>query len=195
MGTPEERFRRIYTDNFDPVLAYALRRVDTPADAADVVAETFLVAWRRIEELPPPEEIRLWLFGTARRMLANNRRGLKRRTDLTTRLGTHLESLPSMDPAELASAHIDVHRCLGRLGELEREALMLACWEGLAPREIARVLGVRPATVRTRLARARATMRRFLPAERPATDQSRHECVPSGHVSHEPLSLNPKDTR
>ncbi|MEV4497219.1 sigma factor [Micromonospora arborensis] len=75
----EERFRRVYAVNFEALLAYAMRRVEQPEDAADVVAETFLVAWRRSREMPPEAEARLWLHGVARRVLANHHRGGARR--------------------------------------------------------------------------------------------------------------------
>src|SRR4029453_6989545 len=60
-------------------LGYARRRVDRPEDAADVVADTMLVAWRRLDEVPSGRETRPWLFGVARRVLANGRRGRGRR--------------------------------------------------------------------------------------------------------------------
>jgi RNA polymerase sigma-70 factor (ECF subfamily) len=69
------RFRRLFDDAERDLLAYALRRVDRPEDAADVVAETFLVAWRRLDDVPPGAQARLWLYGVARRQLANQRRG------------------------------------------------------------------------------------------------------------------------
>ena len=61
------------------MLGYALRRTDNTDDAADVLAETFLVAWRRPDEIPPGPQARLWLYGTARRVLANQRRAERRR--------------------------------------------------------------------------------------------------------------------
>lgn len=75
--------RRVrFTDLFDrthaPLLAYAVRRVADPADAADVVAETFLVAWRRLDDVPAGEAARPWLYGVARRVLANHYRGERR---------------------------------------------------------------------------------------------------------------------
>lgn len=63
----EDRFRRVYADDFDSLLAYALRRVAHAEDAADVVAETFLVAWRRRQDIPIAGATRLWLYGVARR--------------------------------------------------------------------------------------------------------------------------------
>ena len=78
----DERFRDLYTRHFDALLAYAVRRVPRPEDAADVVADTFLVAWRRRSHLPAGDEARLWLYGVARNMLANKRRGDRRRDRL-----------------------------------------------------------------------------------------------------------------
>ena len=84
------RFRRLFDDAERDLLAYALRRVDRPEDAADVVAETFLVAWRRLDDVPPGEQARLWLYGVARRQLANQRRGQLRRSQLADRLRAEL---------------------------------------------------------------------------------------------------------
>src|SRR5215207_10059445 len=71
-GTDDERFARLYGDHGRDVLAYALRRAAGPEDAADVVAETFLTAWRRLPDVPPDPEARLWLYGVARRILAKS---------------------------------------------------------------------------------------------------------------------------
>ena len=81
-----ERFSALYADCYPRLLGYALRRTHTVEDAADVVAETFLVAWRRLEHVPPGDEARLWLYGVARRVLANQRRGERRRDRLEVRL-------------------------------------------------------------------------------------------------------------
>ncbi|HEY3140934.1 MAG TPA: sigma factor, partial [Acidimicrobiales bacterium] len=77
-----EEFEELYRAQVRSLLAYALRRVDHPEQAADVVAETMLVAWRRLDQVPPGDEARLWLFGVARRVLANQRRGSARRDRL-----------------------------------------------------------------------------------------------------------------
>ena len=73
-------FEELYAAQYGDLLRYALRRVQEPADAADVVAETWVIAWRRRGDLPPNSERRLWLFGVARRVLANQRRGQLRRS-------------------------------------------------------------------------------------------------------------------
>ncbi len=155
----EDRFRRLYAVNFQPLLAYAMRRVEQPEDAADVVAETFLVAWRRSRDLPPEVEVRLWLYGVARRVLANHHRGGARRERLGERLRQRLRLGGAADPGCDVPERLTVRAALARLGELDREVLMLTYWEGLEPREAAAVLRVNPAAVRTRLSRARARLR------------------------------------
>ncbi|GGM25737.1 hypothetical protein GCM10011608_08140 [Micromonospora sonchi] len=155
----EERFRRIYAANFEPLLAYAMRRVEQPEDAADVVADTFLVAWRRSRDLPPEAEVRLWLYGVARRVLANHHRAGARRDRLGDRLRQRIRFAVAVDPGSQVPERLTVQAALARLGKLDREVLMLTFWEGLEPREAAAVLRVSPAVVRSRLSRARARFR------------------------------------
>lgn len=152
-----EQFRLLYTSHFDALLGYALRRVSTPADAADVVSDTFLVAWRRRSHLPREDEARLWLYGVARNMLANQRRGDRRRDRLAERLRERLEHSAHLfqhEPDDLG-----VRDALATLPELDREVLTLSAWEQLEPREIARVLGISAQTARARLSRARRRLR------------------------------------
>ncbi|WP_250038337.1 RNA polymerase sigma factor [Paractinoplanes maris] len=169
--TDDECFRRVYAGTFEPLLAYAVRRVEHPEDAADVVAETFLIAWRRAGDLPEGDEVRLWLYGVARRVLANQHRGGRRRERLAARLRECLTTVVA-DPAAEASRRVTVRAALARLGELDREVLRLTAWEGLEPREVAEVLGISAAAVRTRLSRARARLRDLLG----------DEFGPAGHV-------------
>jgi RNA polymerase sigma-70 factor (ECF subfamily) len=157
----EDRFRRVYAADFAPLLAYALRRVAQPEDAADVVAETFLVAWRRRGDLPPDGEARLWLYGIARRVLANHHRGGVRRQRLGERLRQRISAVVA-DPGGEVPERLAVRAALARLGEPDREVLLLTVWEGLEPREAAEVLQVSPAAVRSRLSRARARLRELV---------------------------------
>jgi RNA polymerase sigma-70 factor (ECF subfamily) len=162
--TPEsdvESFQRLYTEYVDPVLGYALRRVGTPADAADVVAETFLVAWRRRADVPAGEAARLWLYGVARRVLANQRRGELRRSTLGSRLRAELPAAVP-DPASAVADRTDAGRALGRLGAADREVVELTAWEGLDSREVAQVLGITSVAARARLSRARHRLRELL---------------------------------
>lgn len=161
------RFRAAYAAHARDVLAYALRRVRVAEDAADVVAETFLVAWRRVDELPPDDEVRLWLYGVARHVLANHDRSAVRRHRLGERLRGELALRYAVpDPADEVADAAAVRQVLDGLPELDREVLTLSVWEGLAPREVAVVLGVDATVVRARLARARGRLRDLIGHDR-----------------------------
>lgn len=69
MQAREDQFREVYDRHYAAVVGYALRRADSRDDAADVVAETFLIAWRRLDDLPGGDDALLWLYATARRVL------------------------------------------------------------------------------------------------------------------------------
>jgi RNA polymerase sigma-70 factor (ECF subfamily) len=151
-----QRFSDLYRENARELLGYALRRSADPDDAADVVAETFLTAWRRLSDVPPGDEARLWLYGTARNVLANETRGARRRGALTERLR---EELRSQLPTHRGPDGGAVLEALGSLGEADRELLTLIGWEELTPTQAARALGISPLAARTRLHRARRRLR------------------------------------
>ena len=157
----ELRFRELFDSHFRELLGYALRRVASPEDAADIVGETMLVAWRRIGDVPVDETARLWLYGVARRVLANHRRGQLRRDRLTERMRLQLAEV-TPDLASLADSNAVIQDGLAQLSDDDRELIMLTAWDGLDPREAAVVLGVPARTVRTRLHRARARLRKAL---------------------------------
>jgi RNA polymerase sigma-70 factor (ECF subfamily) len=158
--TAEDAFRRLYAQNFGAIRNYALRRVRRAEDATDLVAETFLVAWRRWAEVPAGDEALLWLYGVARLVLANHQRGERRRHQLGWRLQRELrDHLTTPDPtSELVEVQA-VEAALAALPPADREVLELTVWEQLAPREIAVALGLSPDVVRARLSRARTRMR------------------------------------
>lgn len=85
MTSAEDRFERLYAAELVALVGYVARRVDRPSDAADVVAEVFVTAWRRLADVPDGDEARLWLYGVARWMLRNHRRAAVRRDRLTDR--------------------------------------------------------------------------------------------------------------
>lgn len=155
------RFGRLYRAQARAVLAYALRRVDDPEDAADAVAETFLIAWRRLDQVPIGEGERLWLYSVARRVTANARRAERRRTQLGKRLAEELRTEPAAN-AEPGGDAADVLRAMNDLTEEDRELLMLVSWEELSPGQAARVLGISSLAARSRLHRARRRLRRLL---------------------------------
>ncbi len=73
-GDQRVRFEALFEDNSRAVLGYALRRARRPEDAADVLSEVMLTAWRRIEDAPDGPEARFWLFGIARNVLMHTSR-------------------------------------------------------------------------------------------------------------------------
>jgi RNA polymerase sigma factor (sigma-70 family) len=153
------RFERVYAVHHPAILGYALRRTSNADDAADVIAETFLAAWRRIDDIPAGEAARPWLYGVARRVLANQRRGEQRRTALGERLRSELAAEPFH--REPRPGLEGVAAAFRRLGDADREILTLAGWEGLDAGQIAVVLRCSSNAARIRLHRAR---RRFAAA-------------------------------
>jgi RNA polymerase sigma factor (sigma-70 family) len=171
---PEDRFRVLFDEQFRSIYGYALRRASSPEAAADVVAETFTTAWRRFSDVPEGKQARLWLYGVAARVLANTRRGEQRRDRLIDKLGALAAERIRSDTSHLGDPlGVRVQEALDSLPSRDREVLVLSAWEQLTPAEIAVVLDVPPATVRTRLHRARRRVRAHLnglPADR--TDPS-----------------------
>ncbi|MDY7102365.1 MAG: sigma-70 family RNA polymerase sigma factor [Actinomycetota bacterium] len=157
----------MYADHGRAVLAYALRRTG-PEDAADIVAETMLVAWRRLDVVPTDGGERLWLFGVARRVLANQRRGARRRSDLAAELRQRVRQATTPGHENAVAESALVERALATLDEEDRELVLLTAWEGLRPGEAAVVLGLRPSTARSRLHRARKRLQRRLDVAAPA---------------------------
>jgi RNA polymerase sigma-70 factor (ECF subfamily) len=187
-----EHFELLYRAHVRSLLAYALRRVDQPEDAADVVAEAMLVAWRRQADVPTGDGARLWLFGVARRVLANHRRGVIRRNQLGDRLRKELRRLIVPDHAAAVEASLVVRAALDEMSQFDREVLELTAWEGLEPHEVAVVLSISPGTVRSRIHRARRRLGHKLEIAGTETDE---RSATSGHVGHDepPLVRNPEE--
>jgi RNA polymerase sigma-70 factor, ECF subfamily len=159
-GLAEERFVRIFREHYPSVRAYVGRRAKSEL-VDDIVAETFLVAWRRLEDLPA--DARPWLLGVARKVLATQLRSRKRRESLRDRL---LTAAPPAAEEERGRA-TPATEALARLREKDREAITLVAWDGLTPKQAAAVLGQSSGAFRVRLHRAKRRLRREL--ERGAT--------------------------
>jgi RNA polymerase sigma factor (sigma-70 family) len=149
--TERDRFEAIYDAYYPAIHQYAARRTGSPDDTADVISETFLTAWRRIGDVPEGERALLWLFGVARRVLANQQRGASRRAVLAERLRDELAARRPATPVDLEY----VRAAFDELPERDREVLALACWEGLTSEQISKVVGCTAIAARTRLHRAR----------------------------------------
>lgn len=154
--TAEAQLRQLFDQCHDSVMRYALRRAGAD-EAADVVAETFLIAWRKLDQIPTDGLERAWLIGVARRVLANRRRGSERAQRLVEVIGYQIQvAAPSADAAIEGE---DVRAALARLNTKDCELLTLVAWDGLTPAEIATALGKSSATVRSRLHKARLRFR------------------------------------
>lgn len=160
------RFQVLYDAHHGALVAYAHRRTATVVDAQDVVADTFTIAWRRLPEVPEGDAALPWLYGVARRVLANQRRGNSRRADLTARLRGQVSLGPDVEGQILAGdERRTVLAALSRLRPADQEILRLAVWEELAHRDIAGIVGCSESSVAVRLHRARTRLGREIGKE------------------------------
>ncbi|QBI55319.1 RNA polymerase sigma factor [Streptomonospora litoralis] len=162
---PQARFEALYTESYGDVLGYLLRRVEDPESAADLVAEVFVTVWNRLDDVPTGPGARPWIFGVARKVLGNHRRGARRRTALAERLRGELRRVQVTRPEAAEPELGRIGAAFRSLPDGDREILTLAGWEGLDPGQIAIALGCARGTARVRLHRAR---RRFARALRKA---------------------------
>ena len=154
----EPGFSALYDATAGDLLVFLLRRTQTPEDAADCLAETFLVAWDKRDRLPSePEQARPWLFGVARNVLRRARkrdgRASAARAELARELDGAQRQIPGDDPVTAA---------LQRLPPIDREIIEMLAWDRLAPREVAAILELSPNVVRIRAHRARLKLREEL---------------------------------
>lgn len=156
---PARAFRGLYEKTHLQVLAYCLRRTSTRDAAMDAASETYVVAWRKFDQLSSiPEDDRLvWLFAVARRVLANHNRSVRRQ-------GRTAERIAGLGDVELGSPEVraidaeDRRRVLEALSSLrpdEQELLRLHTWEDLSVEELAEYFGCTQSALHVRLHRAR----------------------------------------
>lgn len=163
------RLERVHELVAGDLLDYFARRVDSVEDAAELLADTLLVAWRRIDRLPPDDEsCRMWMFVTARGVLSNWRRGLRRRSALATSLREQLlVSSHRVDGDEEPWAS-EVRSAIRSIPHAQRELVTLVHWDGFSIVEAASVLGIRESTARGRYQRATIRLRKELGSVRSA---------------------------
>jgi RNA polymerase sigma factor (sigma-70 family) len=151
-------FEELYRDTRLDVLVYVTRRSKNPEDAADVLAETYRIAWQKLGTMPTGGQARAWLFGVARNELLKGATRRRKHAALTERLADELRLSRSSDwPTDDRADR--VRTVLQTLSERDREILTLTAWEGLTPREIAVVVGTSANVVRVRLHRARSQLK------------------------------------
>ncbi len=154
----EARFGALARQVGEPLRRYVARRA--PADAVDdVLADAFLVLWRRLGDVPSDDPLP-WAYAVARGCLANAARSRRRQLSLVERIGR----LDPPRPADSPDEHPEVHDALAGLRDLDREVVTLWAWEGLAPRDIAAVTGLTANAVSIRLHRAKQRLAEALAA-------------------------------
>jgi RNA polymerase sigma-70 factor, ECF subfamily len=155
-------FDSCFRTHYAEVLAYALRRVGDREGAEDVAAETFAIAWRRLDALPA--EPLPWLLGIARHVLQNEARSARRRSRLLARIAAARADSSGRSLADSVTERSIILTALARLREREREILRLAAWEGLDGRAAAAALGCSRGAYAVRLHRARRRLAKELAA-------------------------------
>lgn len=164
---PADPFSPFFEAHHPAVSAYLRRRA--PAEVADeLTVATFEVAWQRWVDVPTDRPLP-WLYGVARRLLANQRRGEQRRGRLRSRLAgardpgaAYLAGRVGADPAAGAVDALAARQALAKLRPDDREALMLVAWEGLDASAAAASLGISPGAFAVRLHRARQRLEELL---------------------------------
>ncbi len=172
------RFRALFEAAYPAVGRYVLYRGVVGGRADDVVAETFLVAWRRLDDVPEDDPLP-WLLALARNVWLNQRRGDRRYAALLRRL-----PLPPYSPSPAEPGDLDVvHDALGAIGEEDREVLRLVAWDGLSSAQAGEVLGCSPGAARHRLHRARRRLAAEMARRSGGAGQTRGENQPLWEVS------------
>lgn len=152
----ERKLELLFTEHADEVLTYLRHRTDHDS-AQEVLTEVFVVAWRKLDEVPA--EPRGWLFAVARRVLANHVRSRGRTAALLERLiDEYRVASPEGDPQDTVARH-HLLTLLAGLAEPDQEVLLLAGWYELSGAQAAQVLGCSRATYAVRLHRARRRLR------------------------------------
>lgn len=163
----EDAFRDLFAATYDDVRRFAARRAH-PADVPDVLSEVYLVAWRKLADVPgPTDEARAWLYVTARHVLSNRARGDRRHAAVAVRIATQ----PAAGPGgghddgghdDGVASRVDMARAFARLSDADQEVLTLTAWDGLSQAQAGAVLGISAGAYGVRLVRARRRLARHL---------------------------------
>jgi len=182
-------FNRLYRETFSLVLAYCRRRCREVSEADDAVSETFMVAWRRLDQVLAADSEVAWLYGVAYRVLSNQRRTIGRRGQLQFKLDRQRPDPLLGDPLNAVAANAEIAAAFEALNELsavDQELIRLAAFEKLSYTEIAAMTGMRVGSVRSRLYRARQQLQKLTEQENvrdsspdPDTDPDERAANPS----------------
>jgi RNA polymerase sigma-70 factor (ECF subfamily) len=157
----ERRFEEIFEAHYRAVARYLRTRGHAAADADDLIAGTFEVAWRRLDQLPPGREAVPWLLTVARNLSRNARRKSQREAVFVEGLAPVTVGSAEMKIEDRA-AGVEVMAALAQLKTIDRDLVLLVAWDELSVAEAGQVLGLRPVTARSRLHRARQRMSALL---------------------------------
>ncbi len=158
----QQRFQALYQANYPRILGYALRRTASAEDAADVVADTFAIAWRKLAEIPAGDEATLWLYGVTRRVVANLHRKQASRNAVVEMLAREYKETVWVDPLPGGGPDPALAAAWAALRPADQEVLGLAVWETLATEQIAAVIGCGRTAAKVRVHRARRRFAREL---------------------------------
>jgi RNA polymerase sigma factor (sigma-70 family) len=162
------------------LLAYFARRLDQSHDAADLLAETLLVLWRRASSLPTDDaEVRPWMFGIGRNVLMHHRRRATRQRAISDKLRNILSATPRPGFAD-ATEHDALHRAIATLDPIDQDIIGLVHWDGFSLVEVSRIVGMKEGTVRSRHHRARKALRTHI------EEDLAHQSPGSRPPGHEP---------
>ena len=178
----ETRFNEVFVAYHDEIWRYAMRRCAYD-DAVNIVSDTFLTAWRRIQDVPAGDDARLWLYKVASHNVANQQRGERRYLRLVSRLAANESHSTAVAVENATPDHAGLRIALARLSKNDQELLRLLTWEELSHEQAATVLGITPNAVAQRARRARRNLRSKLAG-------SRHAQGPTGHIG---LALEVRD--
>jgi RNA polymerase sigma-70 factor (ECF subfamily) len=170
MDANRVRFEALFRQHYGAVVRYAVRRVGREA-ADEIVSETFLVAWRRLDQVP--ENALPWLFAAARKVAANELRRRERQSRLVDKATAHADAGVA-DHSAIVTESMRVQAAVDALSERDREVLRLSVWDDLSVRDGAQSLGCSAAAYKVRLHRARRRLAAYLGAPTPA------QLVPEG---------------
>lgn len=176
----EERFRALYSRYHPAIIAYFARRIGSQ-DAADACDEAFAVAWRRFATVPEGDEALRWLYGVARNVLANQRRGQRRGKRLLARLGT-LRQPDLLGPEPQVLRNLESQHVIEVLASMrpdDQELVLLSYWEGLTHAEIGQLLGCSKSAVDARMHRVLQRMRKAISRTGHTPTAEPHKASPS----------------
>ncbi len=162
-----ETFSELYRRTQGDLLAFLLRRCSSAEDAADCLAETYLLAWKKRDQMPIGAETRPWLFGVARNVMRRGNEVRDRTVAAASALAAEVERSGTIGAKPDLAGPDPVMAAMRHLSELDQEIITMLIWDDLAPREVAAVLGLTPNVVRVRAHRARAKLKAALAYQDP----------------------------